>query len=133
MKWFLMLLLAAIIALFLFKSDLFKNERYTEKSDKNAPLVRIAIVNGCGINGAANDVRNYFIHNDFPNIDVLFWKDGHQYIYEKSIIVVKKNNSEKLNHLREITGIKRKIYAISENSMEDFQIIVGRDFQKYFK
>ncbi len=132
MKWFLVLLLAIIITLLLFKSDLFKSEEYAEKNDKNTPLVRIAVVNGCGINGAANDVRNYFIHNDFSNIDVLFWKDGRKYIYEKSIIVVKKN-SEKLNYLMEVTGIKRKIYAVSENSMEDFQIIVGRDFQKYFK
>ena len=42
-------------------------------------------------------------------------------------------DEKKLNYLMKITGIKRRIYAFNENTLEDFQIILGRDYRMYFK
>ena len=32
-----------------------------------------------------------------------------------------------------ITGINRRIYALDANTIEDMQIILGNDYNKYFK
>lgn len=97
--------------------------------------LKLSIFNGCGVKGAASEVKDYLIDKDFENIDIISWtnvKSG-KYIYGKSIIVVKRKNEKKLKYLMEITGITRRIYAFNDNTIEDFQIILGRDYRTYFK
>ena len=58
--------------------------------------------------------------------------DRDLFIYDKTIIVVKKKDEKKLNYLMQITGIKRRIYALNPNNIEDIQIILGKDYKQYF-
>jgi len=97
--------------------------------------VKLAILNGCGVKGAATDVKEYFIDRNAGNIDIIAWRnvDRNMFIYKKSIIVVKKDNEDKLNYIMKLTGITRKIYAHDPNTIEDLQIILGNDYKKYFK
>jgi len=97
--------------------------------------LKLSILNGCGVKGAASEVKDYLINNDFENIDIISWENvkSGKYIYGKSIIVVKRKNEKKLKYLEEITGITRRIYACNDNTIEDFQIILGRDYRTYFR
>jgi LytR cell envelope-related transcriptional attenuator len=97
--------------------------------------VKLAILNGCGVDGAATDVKEYFININAGNIDIIAWRnvDRNMFIYGKSIIVIKKDNEEKLNYIMKLTGITRKISALDPNTIEDLQIILGNDYKEYFK
>jgi len=101
--------------------------------------VKISLLNGCGYPGIANEVKEILLNvhdnGNEQNLDIIFWKnvERNMFIYKKTIIVVKHNNEEKLSYLKQLTGIKRRIYALDDNSIEEFQIILGNDYKKYFE
>ena len=97
--------------------------------------LKLSILNGCGIKGAASEVKESLINSNFNNVDIISWENvkSNKFIYGKSIIVVKRKDENKLKYLMKITGISRRIYAFDENTIEDFQIILGRDYRTYFK
>lgn len=96
--------------------------------------VKISLLNGCGYRGIATEIKDYFVEKNFEMVDIISWKNvpGNNYIYDKTVIVVKKENQEKLNFLMNITGINRKIYSLNDDNIEEFQIILGKDYKKYF-
>ncbi len=118
------------MALILF---LFLNSKREKKNivRDSIPTIKLAVLNGCGYPGIAKEVKDILIDKDF---DVIAWKNVERdmFIYEKSILVIKKYDKKKLAYFQEMTGIKRRIFSINENSIEDFQIILGKDFRKYF-
>lgn len=129
------------IAVFVFVSVAYYFMFFEKKDSVDIPVkivdvtsLKLSILNGCGVNGAASEVKDFLINNDFENIDIISWENvkSNKFIYGKSIIVVKRKNENKLKYLMEITGITRKIYALNENTIEDFQIILGRDYRAYF-
>lgn len=97
--------------------------------------LKLSILNGCGVKGAASEVKENLINSNFNNVDIISWENvkSNKFIYGKSIIVVKRKDEDKLKYLMKITGISRRIYAFDENTIEDFQIILGRDYRTYFK
>ena len=97
--------------------------------------LKLSILNGCGVKGAASEVKDILINKNFENVDIISWENvkSNKFIYGKSIIVVKRKDENKLKYLMKITGISRRIYAFDENTIEDFQIILGRDYRTYFK
>jgi len=97
--------------------------------------LKLSILNGCGVKGAASEVKDNLINKNFENVDIISWVNvkSKKFIYGKSIIVVKRKDENKLKYLMKITGISRRIYAFDENTIEDFQIILGRDYRTYFK
>ena len=100
--------------------------------------VKISLLNGCGYPGIANEVKEILlnVHENVneQNLDIIFWKnvERNMFIYKKTIIVVKHYNEDKLSYLKQLTGIKRRIYALDDNTIEEFQIILGNDYKKYF-
>lgn len=103
---------------------------------KNFPLmIKLSILNGCGVDGAAGEVKEYFIRQNLNNIDIIAWRnvDGDRFIYGKTILVQKKENEDKLKYMMDLTGIDRRIYALDPDTMEDIQIILGNDYRTYFK
>ncbi|MCF7858202.1 MAG: LytR C-terminal domain-containing protein [Candidatus Cloacimonetes bacterium] len=127
----LLLILTATYFLFFQKKVIVENDsEFTEMTS-----LKLAILNGCGVQGAASKVKDHFINQNYENIDIIFWENvrSSKFIYGKSIIVVKRRNESKLKYLMKITGISRRIYALDDNSIEDLQIILGRDFRAYFK
>ena len=131
-KLALYLVLLIIIAVFIFY--LFFNFK-REKSDVvkvSIPIIKLALLNGCGYPGIAKEVKNILVDKNF---DVIAWRNVERdmFIYEKSIIVIKKYDKDKLSYFQKMTGLDRRIFALDENTIEDFQIILGKDFKRYFK
>jgi hypothetical protein len=117
---------------------MFFNKKVSEKIEVEVIEVtslKLSILNGCGVKGAASEVKNILINKNFKNVDIISWENvkSNKFIYGKSIIVVKRKDENKLKYFMKITGISRRIYAFDENTIEDFQIILGRDYRTYFK
>jgi len=137
MKRALLVVLSVFIVGIIIWFSFFKkefNKIIISTKTEEVPFVKISVLNGCGIDGVASDVKNYLTNDKFRNIDVIFCGNVERelFIYRKSIIVVKRKNEDKLQYLMQITGISRRIYAVDENSIEDMQIILGDDFREYF-
>ena len=117
---------------------MFFNKKVSEKIEVEVidiTSLKLSILNGCGVKGAAGEVKDNILNNDFENIDIISWENvkSNKFIYGKTIIVVKREDENKLKYLMKITGVTRRIYAFNENTIEDFQIILGRDYRTYFK
>ena len=117
---------------------LFFNKKVSENIEDEiieVTSLKLSILNGCGVKGAANEVNEILINKEIENMDIISCENvkSNKFIYGKSIIVVKRKDDNKLKYLKKITGISRRIYAFDENSIEDFQIILGRDYRTYFK
>jgi len=97
--------------------------------EESFPAIKVTLLNGCGYDGVAKRVREKL---NPQNIDIISCSNAEKFIYNKSIIVVKKKDEIDLKRLQRITGIKRRIYALNENSHASFYIIIGKDFKKYF-
>ena len=127
------LLLISVASYFLFfnkkVSDNFEDEVIEITS------LKLSILNGCGVKGIASEVKDILIKMNIENMDIISWENvkSNKFIYGKSIIVVKRKDENKLKYLMKITGISRRIYAFDENTIEDFQIILGRDYRNYFR
>jgi len=127
------LLLISVASYFMFFNK--KNSENIEVEIIEVTSLKLSILNGCGIKGAASEVKESLINSSFDNVDIISWENvkSNKFIYGKSIIVVKRKDENKLKYLMKITGISRRIYAFDENTIEDFQIILGRDYRTYFK
>ena len=117
---------------------LFFNKKVSENIEDEiieVTSLKLTILNGCGVKGAASEVNEIFINKEIENMDIISCENvkSNKFIYGKSIIVVKRKDDNKLKYLIKITGISRRIYAFDENSIEDFQIILGRDYRTFFK
>ncbi|RLC51476.1 MAG: hypothetical protein DRI23_04945 [Candidatus Cloacimonadota bacterium] len=128
---FIVFLVIAIYSVFFWKTGKIKTKAEVIKPP---PSVKISILNGCGVDGAAGDVKEYFIKQDLSNIDIIAWRnvDRGMFIYGKTILVSKKQDEDKLKYLIELTGITRKIYSFDPNTIEDVQIILGSDYREFF-
>jgi len=122
----------------LWQGKKYLQRKKTEKSDieKYYPetTVKLSVLNGSGIDFAARNVRSFILDN-FDRVMVINAKNvrGGKYNFNKTIIVVRKRNKEKkLKYLQALTGIKRRILAYNKDGNEEFYIIVGRDYKKYF-
>ena len=127
------LLLISVASYFMFFNK--KNSENIEVEIIEVTSLKLSILNGCGVKGAASEVKESLINSNFDNVDIISWENvkSNKFIYGKSIIVVKRKDENKLKYLMKITGISRRIYAFDENTIEDFQIILGRDYRTYFK
>ena len=99
-------------------------------SEDNYPSIKIMVYNGCGFTGVANNVKNYL---QSKNIDVVSTRNTQKFVYDETLIVVKKNDEIDLKRLQKMTGIENVIYATNDNFDVPFVIIAGKDYQKYFK
>ena len=105
-----------------------------EETEEDLSKIKVMLLNGCGYGGIANDVKDILLKNENSRLDIIAWQNVNRdmFIYDKSLIVVKRQDDKKLEYLMKETGIKRRIYATNENSIEDFQIILGKDYHHYF-
>jgi LytR cell envelope-related transcriptional attenuator len=125
---FIIVVMVLIIQNFLGKTEDIEDPTY------NFSSVKISILNGCGRKNAATEVKDFLYEKEINNLDIISWKNvaRQMFIYEKSLIIVKKGNEEKLNFLMNLTGIHRRIYAENDQFIEEFQIILGKDYKQYF-
>ena len=127
------LLLICAASYFMFFNK--KNSENIEVEIIEITSLKLSILNGCGVKGAASEVKDNLINKNLENVDIISLDNvkNYKFIYGKSIIVVKRKDEKKLKYLMKITGISRRIYAFDDNTIEDFQIILGRDYRTYFK
>lgn len=133
----LILLSAVILFFIIYYGAAYLNKRNASAEEDKIPVesVKLSIQNGCNINGIAKEVKNILLEQGYDKIDVISWKnvDSYKFIYAKTVIVVKKDDPLKLSYIMDITGIQRKIFSLNYNSLEDLQIILGKDYKQYFQ
>lgn len=135
------ILIIVLIALVIVGGIYFKNKYDEKKKNEKDKIenyipttsVKIKLLNGCGYPGVAKIAKNYLINN-YQKVYVISWKNirYNKFNFDKSVIVVKKYDEKKLKYLQKITGIKRRIYAFNKSGLEEFHIIIGQDYKKYF-
>jgi len=95
--------------------------------------VKVSVINGCGYKGIAREVKQILVDKYNKNIDVIEWRNGKKFIWDKTVLVMVKNDTLKLNYMKDLTGIDRRLVALDDDAQEDVQIILGKDYHKYFK
>jgi len=127
------LLLISVVFYFLFFNK--KISENIEDEVIEITSLKLSILNGCGVHGAASEVKEILINQNYENVDIISWENvkSNKFIYGKTIIVVKKKDENKLKYLMKVSGISRRIFALDDDTIEDFQIILGRDYRTYFK
>ncbi len=98
--------------------------------EKNLPPIQIELLNGCGVPDVARKVRDRLLDH---NIDVIRFGNAKKYIYNKSIIVVRKDHKDDLERLKANTGIDQVVYALDEMAETPFQIIIGDDYKRFLE
>jgi hypothetical protein len=133
----LILVFAAVLFFIIYYGAGYLKQRNIEIEKESLPAesVKLSIQNGCEIQGIAKSVKNILLEQNHEKIDIISWKnvDSYKFIYDKTVIVVKKDDSVKLNYIKKITGIQRTIISLNFNSLEDYQIILGKDYKQYFR
>jgi len=102
-----------------------------EKAAENQlPAVKIVLKNGCGIEGLATEFSAFLADK---NIDIIATGNTIHPIYDKTIIVVRKDDMQDLKRLQRMTGITKYTVALSDDALAGFDIIIGKDFEQYTK
>ncbi|MCD4651274.1 MAG: LytR C-terminal domain-containing protein [Candidatus Cloacimonetes bacterium] len=98
-----------------------------EVQEQQLPAIKIKLLNGCGIPGIAASIRHKLMEQ---NIDVISVGNAEKFIYNKSMIVMKKKDEQDLARLIKMTGIQIHIEALNVESLAPFEIIIGKDFKQ---
>ncbi|MFA5666578.1 MAG: LytR C-terminal domain-containing protein [Candidatus Cloacimonadaceae bacterium] len=129
--WLLYMVIALLLVLALVfvlsRDDEDKIDSYAYGEDQ-LPAIKIIVLNGCGFDQLASDFAASLKHK---NIDVISLGNTPRPIYDKSIIVMRKEDKRDLQRLQKMTGIQRWTSALNEYHSADFDVIVGRDFEQF--
>lgn len=103
---------------------------------KSPEKMVIKVYNGCGEVKIAEDVSAWFLQN--RDITVLKWENisNRNCVHDSTLLVIKKDEvgmPAKVRYLQDITGIKKKIILLRDDARADIEIILGKDYYKYFK
>ncbi len=104
-----------------------KDDGYAYGEDQ-LPAIKVTVLNGCGFDQLASEFATMLSKK---NIDVLSVGNTPRPVYDKSIIVMRKEDKQDLARLQKMTGIKRWTSALNEYHSAQFDIIVGRDFEQF--
>lgn len=124
----LLLVLAIIVSLINFGIIKLKADKHD--SEAYLPAIKVIISNGCGFENLAADYSHYISDQ---NIDVIRISDMPKPIYDKSMIVMQKEDAQDLARLQKMTGIQLNTTAIKEDADAQFIIILGRDIANFKK
>jgi hypothetical protein len=120
----IVLFVGATVGFFIYRyHSLKKKETY----ESTLPSIRICLKNGCGFEGAASEMTEYLSDK---NIDIVATGNAEKFIYNKTIIVVKKMDPDDLRRLIKMTGIQQWTLAENEYSVAPFVIIIGKDYEE---
>ncbi|MCK9332248.1 MAG: LytR C-terminal domain-containing protein [Candidatus Cloacimonetes bacterium] len=106
------------------------DNKLTNYDEDQLPAIKVLVLNGCGYEQLATE---FSAHLANKNIDVISVGDTPKPIYDKSIIVMRKEDKNDLERLMRMTGIQRWTSALNEYHNADFDIIVGRDYEEFMK
>lgn len=92
--------------------------------------ISFQVLNGYGKSGLAMAVRNELINMGF---DVLAIDNAKKFIYQRTVLLIRKMDVEKLEIVKKKLNISNIYLQIKEDSLYDFILILGADYKKYFK
>lgn len=98
-----------------------------KQAEDHLPSIKILLRNGCGFEGAAVEMSRFLADK---NVDIVSTGNADQFVFDKTIIVVKRKDSQDLKRLMQMTGITRWTYALNDYSPADFEIVIGRDYEE---
>ncbi len=128
--WIILAVLVVLaVSIYLINSGVIKFHDDADEDEAKMPAIKVIITNGCGYENLATDYSNYI---GTKNVDVVKLTDTKP-IYDKSIIVMLKDDEQDLQRLQKISGIQLFTKAINENADAQFIIILGRDYSEYMK
>jgi|WetSurMetagenome_2_1015567.scaffolds.fasta_scaffold388145_3 hypothetical protein len=119
----IVLFIAGTIGFFVYRHHVIKKKQTFEAT---LPAIRISLKNGCGFEGAATEMTEFLADK---NIDIVATGNAEKFIYNKSIIVVKKMDRDDLLRLMKMTGITQWTLAESEYPLAPFVIVIGKDYE----
>jgi uncharacterized protein HemX len=102
-------------------------QQKSEQLEARLPAIKINLKNGCGIEGAATEMSEFLSSR---NVDIVATGNAEKFIYDTTIIVVKKMDAQDLQRLIHITGIQHWTLAENEFAQAPFEIIIGKDYEK---
>ncbi len=99
-----------------------------EKIPQCEATVVIEVLNGCGIEGAAEKAASWLTKRGF---DVFFIGNADDYGYDFTIIVDRCEDQSKIDHLANAIGTDRIVRQVTSSAFVDATVIVGRDFKRW--
>ncbi len=133
-KRLLIVVSVSVLALLLIAYLLIKvfigSESGLKNPEAGMPAIKVRVLNGCGYDRLATEYADFISKK---NIEVVELGDTPRPIYDKSVIIIRREDEEDLLRLQRMTGIMRYTLVLNENAKTDFDIIIGRDFEDYMK
>jgi alpha-N-acetylglucosamine transferase len=128
-KWFLISLVLVVIIGCTVGLIIYRHHTLDKKKlyEATLPSIKVSLKNGCGFEGAVTDMTEFLSDK---NIDIVATGNADKFIYNKTIIVVKKMDNADLLRLMKITGIQQWTLATSDYSVASFVIIIGKDYEE---
>lgn len=117
------------VGILLYKYDVL-NRGNKADPEHTLPAIKIILTNGCGFEGLAREFTSFLTDK---NVDIISIGNTRKPIYDKTIIVIRKGNGEDLKRLQRMTGINRFTEAKNEEALAEFEIIIGKDYEQYYK
>ncbi|HNX00362.1 MAG TPA: LytR C-terminal domain-containing protein [Candidatus Cloacimonadota bacterium] len=118
------LLIALTIGIIVYRHYAMEKKAQVEAT---LPSIKISLLNGCGFEGAASEMTDFL---GKKNIEIVATGNAPKFIYNKTIIVVKKMDQGDLQRLMEMTGIQQWTMAETDYPIAPFVIIIGKDYEQ---
>ncbi len=121
------ILLASLGGILWYKYKYLADQKENNPEHK-LPAVKIVLTNGCGFEGLAKEFSDFLADK---NVDIVAMGNTLRPVYDKTIIVIRKGDSQDFERLQRMTGINRYTMAKNESALADFEIIIGKDYEQY--
>ncbi len=128
-RWLILVIVIVFVIACIAGYFVYKHKTMQKKASLEAtlPSIKISLKNGCGFEGAATDMTEYLADK---NIDIVTTGNAEKFIYNKTIIVVKKMDRDDLLRLMKMTGIQQWTLAESDYAVAPFVIVIGKDYEE---
>ena len=126
---FVCVLLACCIAVGLRSSGAVQEptQKPLEKKENIPSVGRVQVLNGCGVDGAANVVADFLRNKKF---DVKSIGNAASENYQKTLVVSRKKDMVIAQQVGEALKTKSVILMRTQDDMYDVTVFVGKDFQE---
>lgn len=105
------------------------------EEDSPKPEIYVVVSNGCGISNVAEEVSSQLLD---MRLNVQSWgnTDNPNCVHQETQIVIRQvldGQQARLAYLQKVTGIKKVITAQKDDSLCEFELLLGKDYINYFK
>ena len=92
-------------------------------------VIRIEVLNGCGVSGIAEKVSRHLRDAGF---DVMTWKNADSFNYPETIVIDRTGNLENARRVAGAMGLRTHIQQIIHDPyrIEQVAVIIGRDYDR---